>query len=179
VSVSADIVTSGAQPVWAWVWPCPSATAFVQTGGSNGPSTCLTWKQARSVRDTFLPDCRPVGATRQHTVERGIFVCVQTIRQRYRHSPTGDNGRSSPLPLPLPALIELGISHQTRPKWPDSRNHSNLVTWLGMAGTASPRRPCRNGSVPTFFPCFAFLAQQESRAFAVLHCITALAHPKK
>ena len=158
-------VCNGARSDWRQRWRIPQLgqeiVAFV----------------ARHFR-ALLPTCR---RNYQHIVNRGQCVRSLAVRQRYRHSPTGANGRSSPLPLSQPELIELGISHDTRSKWPDSCNHRNLVTWPGMAGTASPRRPCRNGSVTTFFPCAfrPFLAKQERRACVVLHCISALAHPKK
>ena len=70
----------------------------------------------------------------QHIVSRGQFVSSRAVRQRYRHSPTGANRSSNPLSLPYSELIETRISHDTRPKWPDSRNHRNLVTWPGWQG---------------------------------------------
>jgi hypothetical protein len=48
-----------------------------------------------------------------------------------------------------------------------------LVNGFGWQGTAALLALCCNADPQTFFPCFAFLAHQETLRLAVLHCVAA------
>jgi hypothetical protein len=70
---------------------------------------------------------------------------------------------------PTPIFAKSPCTCRPEPRSPTSSSMALVGRgWLRLLP------PCCNGDPQTFFPCFAFLAHQETSRPAVLHCVSAL-----